>query len=282
MFWFDGDKYDFWPVYTAIQTHYPIGISKEEVYVQFYSTSPHRRLRNDAYDRKYVYDKENNQSLSNPDWEKFIEALQNLTTQEVCDVTHPQMPCFSAHVEVERIEIGDVIRKKELLVYISLLGPFYTVIGQNKTSLKTATPNDKLIADSKSWSHRTDSFYPAVHHLVISPYEEFEDTFNTLCKTVEEHFTDFRFVPFSICKSTIAGLEVPQTNDKPASVFQALFSDNHPINFKAPTLGDDYFKADDWMIEGYVEKPRGKWYAFPPHWSEERRNEEIRKLNQDE
>lgn len=145
MFWFDGDKYDFWPVYTAIQKYYPIGISKEEVYTPFYSTSPHKHLRNETYDRKYVYDKENNQSLLHPDWESCIASLQSQITKEVCDVTHPQLPCFSAHVEVDRIEVADVIRKKEILVYVSILGPFYTVIGQNKTSLKTATPNDSTL-----------------------------------------------------------------------------------------------------------------------------------------
>lgn len=94
-----------------------------------------------------------------------------------------------------------------------------------------------------------------------------------LCKIIEEQYIGYRFAPFSIHQQTITGLHVPHVTNKAASVFDALFLSFH-VKFRIPVIGNESFKADDWIKEGYVDDGR-RWYAFPPNWTEEQRKAAI-------
>jgi hypothetical protein len=97
--------------------------------------------------------------------------------------------------------------------------------------------------------------------LVVSPENEFAETFILLCKKIENRFKGFRFVPFGLCKQTIEALDVRYSDENLNGVFHALFN-NHVDLTACRTIGDDYYKSEDWIKEEYVDNG-ARWAAYP-------------------
>lgn len=72
----------------------------------------------------------------------------------------------------------------------------------------------------------------------------------------------FRFIPFELCTQTIDGLEVRYSDQNLNTVFHALFNDHIDLTTRN-TIGNEYFKSEDWIKEGYVDKG-SNWTAYPP------------------
>lgn len=78
--------------------------------------------------------------------------------------------------------------------------------------------------------------------------------------------TEKCFETFGLFHSTFAGnkaqgLKLRDTDDLLKAIFHAVFNDQ--INLKADTLGDEYYKYDDWIKEGFVDEG-GHCVAYPP------------------
>jgi hypothetical protein len=237
MFHFNTDKFDFWPLYDRIKKFYPLGIRKEDE--QTYKAYP-GLLELQAIIEENIHDGQNYRSR----WSDPITAFGQNNNMPVTGTTGAFFPSFSALVEISREISAEVTRIKDLSVFVSLAGPFYTVIAQDRNELSIA-----------------GKYFRSTNYLVVSPEGEFAAPFQTLCEFIEEHFKGFRFVPFHICRSTIYGLE-NWHNEKPHnSVFVALFNDH--IDLDTFALGDIYHKVDDWIKEGYVSSGDG-WTSYPP------------------
>ena len=85
---------------------------------------------------------------------------------------------------------------------------------------------------------------------------------NSCATKLKNQFKGFRFVPFEICQQTIEGLYVRYSDENINSVFHALFN-NHVDLTVWRKMGNDYFKGEDWINEGYKDTG-GDWTIYPP------------------
>lgn len=237
MFSFYAYKFDFWKIYDIIKKFYPIGIQKGEDKM-FYSYPGLKELGDIVVENIH----ENDNYIAR--WESFTNQIENLIQKKIVGTTYGQAPSFSAFVQLGTSSFDNLTRERELHFFVSLVGPFYTVIGQDKSIIKVG-----------------DGVFRNTSYLVVSPENEFADIFNILCNKIEERFKGFRFVPFYICKQTIDGLDVRYVNDSLNSIFNALFNDHVDLNVR--TLGDESYKSKDWIKEGYIDTGKG-WTVYPP------------------
>jgi hypothetical protein len=238
MLHFNSDKFDFWKIYDAIKRFYPIGVKRDDS--KLYFSYPGLKELEDI-----VVDNIHDDSHVTERWENFTKDIENEIGKEIIGTTYGQAPSFSSYVLLDTVSLDNLTRTKELHFFVSLVGPFYTIIGQDVNMVKIEKRH-----------------YQSVSYLVVSPEIEFADTFRLLCDRIENHFKGFRFIPFDFCKQTIEGLSVRYTNENLNSVFHALFN-NHVDLTISRKIGKDYFKSEDWIIEGYVDTGGG-WTAYPP------------------
>ena len=179
-------------------------------------------------------------------WDNFTKDTEKEIGKKIIGTTYGQAPSFSSYVLLDTVSVDDLTRTKELHFFVSLVGPFYTIVGQDNNAVKID-------------EHRS---YRSTSYLVVSPEQEFADTFKLLCEKIENRFKGFRFVPFEICQQTIEGLNVRYSDENLNSVFHALFN-NHVDLTIWRKFGNDYFKSEDWIKDGYVDTGGG-WTIYPP------------------
>ena len=126
---------------------------------------------------------------------------------------------------------------------MSLLGNFYTIIGESLNEL----------TEGKNKFRTTN-------YLVASPENEFTETFNLLSQEIEVKFKNYKFIPFNICSQKLVGLDVRDALEKQDTIFSALF--NSQISFNNRIIGNKFFKAEDWIKQGYVDRG-DNWTIYP-------------------
>ncbi|TDW95950.1 hypothetical protein [Dinghuibacter silviterrae] len=237
MFSFHPDKFDFWPVYDCIKRFYPLGIPRGSLYKDYAGFKEAVAL----WESEIV-----NADRCEARWAPFVNEVTLGLGKPVFGRTYGQAPCYSIAVELERKVLENITRIRELQCFVSILGPFYTVIGIDRNEIQTGE------------RHPVRS----TNYMVVSPQHEYEDSFRKLCDIVEDRFKGYRFVPYRICTTAIEGLRVwYMDEDEPGNrIFHALFT--YQIDFNIQTLGAETYGADAWIKEGYVQK--GSWVANPP------------------
>jgi len=239
MLYFNPNKFDFWKIYESIKHYYPIGIKKDESEL-YYSYPGLKELE------AIVVDNIHNNEHFISRWVNFTKEIEVEIAREIIGTTYGQAPSFSSFVVLEKNSMDNLTRTKELHFFVSLAGPYYTIIGQHNIAIK--------IGDNKN--------YRSTNYLVVSPENEFTDAFHLLCGKIEKQFKGFRFVPFHLCKQTIEGLNVRFTNENLCTVFYALFNNQIDMN-NLNIIGNDYYKSNDWIKEGYIDDGGG-WSSYPP------------------
>lgn len=223
MFNFNSEKFDFWQIYDAIKRFYPIGVSKDESVM--YSSYPGLKELEDI-----IVDNIHKNKHFIQRWDNFTKEIANEIGKEIIGTTYGQAPSFSSYILLNSTSLDDLTRTKEIHFFVSLVGPFYTVVGQDNTLIKL---------DEKGTCRSTN-------YLVVSPEKEYADIFNLLCEKIESRFKSFRFVPFEICQQTIDGLNVRYSNENLNAVFHALFNNHIDLSIRRK-IGNDHFKYKDWI-----------------------------------
>lgn len=238
MLYFNSDKYDFWKIYEAISKFYPIGVNRE-------TGSFFRSYEGMKELEAIIVDNIHNEKHFNERWVSFSQKIEALTKKKITGTTFGQAPSFSASLLIESETMNSLARTKEIHFFVTLVGPFYTIVGEDSNVVKVEKMN-----------------FRSTNYLVVSPEYEFADLFITLSDSIEEHFQGFKFVPFDICRRAIEGLQVLYSDENCKTVFHALFNNHIQINI-ANILGNSYYKADDWIKDGYVDDG-SFWVAYPP------------------
>ena len=239
MFWFNHENFDFWSIYNTIVHFYPIGIKNDESKL-FFDHPGYKELRK-------IIEDEIHDHAKYEQWELFTRQIAKELGKLMMDTTNIMSPALSSYIEIEKRAFSNLTRTKELNFYVSLLGPFYTVFGKDS--------NMVVIDDNKK-------FY-STNYFVTSPENDFAEGFKMLCEKIELQFKGFRFVPHNIYRRKIESLFIHNCNENEAcSVFNALF--NNSVDFdNTETLGNDFYKSEDWIKEGYLDTG-GKWASYPP------------------
>ncbi len=235
---FNSDKFDFGKIYDSIKRFYPIGVKKDEGKIYF-SYPGLKELEEIVIDN--IHD--DNHFMER--WGNFTKDIEKETGKEVIGTTYGQAPSFSSYVLLDTTLIDNLTRTKELHFFVSLVGPFYTIVGQDNNTVK----------------FKEDKNYRSTNHIVVSPENEFADIFMLLCNKIEDRFKGFRFVPFQICHQTIDGLNVRYSDENLDAIFHALFNDHIDLTIQRK-IGNDFFKAEDWIKEGYADTGSG-WTIYP-------------------
>jgi len=236
MFYFNSDKFDFWVIYDAIKQFYPIGIPKDESRI-FYSYPGLKKLESIIVENIHDENKFNN------GWQSFTLEIEKAINKKVIGTTYGQAPSFSSYIQLDSLSADNLTRTKNLHFFVSLVGPFYTIIGEDSNTVKV-----------------NDQHFKSTNYLVVSPENEYAEAFNLLCSIIENRFKDFRFIPFHICKQEIEGLDVRYTDDNLSAIFNALF--NNQIDLNSTIIGNKFFKSEDWIKEGWVDDG-ARWIAYP-------------------
>ncbi len=237
-FSFNPEKFDFWEIYECIAKYYPIGIPIDE---SRFSQSFRGHKDFVSVLEVNLHDNKKFKAV----WKSFDNEIKKLTKKKVIGSNFGQEPCFSSYLELEKNRHKDFTRFKELYYYVSLLGNFYTVIGVDRNEVRKINKR----------------FY-TTNYLIVSPEHEFTEAYKLLCDQIESRFKGFRFVPFYVCTQTIIGLEVLADSEKKDNVFSAIFGSSH-YKLKNRILGNEFYKADDWIKEGYVDTG-SHWIIYPP------------------
>src|SRR5688500_5405881 len=121
MFCFNYDKFDFWKIYDSIKQFYPIGIKKDDSKM-FFSYPGIKELV------KIVVNNIHDPGKYNSTWKEFTKEIESQLGKEVVETTYGQAPSFSAFVLLETSMQNNLTRTQELHFFVSLTGPYYTVI----------------------------------------------------------------------------------------------------------------------------------------------------------
>ncbi len=237
MLHFNYDKFDFWKIYDSIKRFYPLGIKKDET--RMYYSYPGIKELNDI-----LLNNTHNLTHYSERWENFTEKIKAEINTDIIETTYGLVPSFSSCALLETSISNNLTRIKGLHFFVSLIGPYYTVIGEDWNIVEI---------DSRE--------YKSTNYLVVSPEKEFAEIFTLLCGRIETRFTGFRFVPFDICRQMIEGLQVQYSDRIENSVFHALFNESIDPALER-IIGNDYFKFEDWVKEGYIDG--GGWTSYPP------------------
>jgi hypothetical protein len=234
---FNYEKFDFWIIYERIIKFYPIGILRDNY--KFYETFPGRKEFVELLEEN-IHNNRNFQKR----WVSFDKEIKKQTQKKIIGTTYGQIPCFSSYIELEKKTKNGFKHFKEIHYFVSLLGNFYTIIGEDRNEL----------TEGKNKFRTTN-------YLIASPENEYAEIFTLLSEQIELRFENYKFVPFNICAQKLIGLDVRDGLEKQDTIFSAIF--NNQISFNNRILGNQFYKSEDWIKEGYVDDGN-HWTIYPP------------------
>ncbi|WP_300601402.1 hypothetical protein [Niabella sp.] len=245
-FQFNTAKFDFWPIYEAIKKYYPIGVAADPA---FYAAYPGRKALTDI-----LVDNIHDDVQYASTWKRFEQEIAATTGKPVTGTTYGQQFCYSAYVTLQ-VHVNENFTHRHLVhFFVSLLGPFYTVIGESENTL--VIPEEEQVFPT----------YKTTNYLVSAPHDGFAVPFRQIEQAIETRFEHYRFVPYWICQQQIEGLYLHHQNEtRLPSIFNALFNDQ--LNLSDQTyrpVGDTFYKSEAWIKKDYDPSKDGQWTVYPP------------------
>src|SRR5688572_2019692 len=128
MLYFDAEKFDFWKIYETIRHFYPIGVENSDA--KFYRSYP-GQIELDQLLSEKIHDQQHFQS-----WVSFTDNIAIHLQKEIIGTTNGQSPAYSSVVQLETNTTGNLTRNKEITFFVSILGPYYTIIGQDTNEVR--------------------------------------------------------------------------------------------------------------------------------------------------
>ncbi|MBO9701003.1 MAG: hypothetical protein J7604_12390 [Sporocytophaga sp.] len=183
-------------------------------------------------------------------WGKFRKFLKEELKEPFHNSTIAFYPCYSGIVILKEEKNNNLTYTKELHFFISLLGPFYTILGIDKAEI--------TLEEHFNWDkENSSSSYEANLVVTVSPYMEYQEPFNMLQKKIIEYFPSLKFIPYEVNIEKVEGVSLiyPDTQgDAKNSVFSALFRpDNY---FNTETRGNTHYGFDEWLIVKKLDEER--------------------------
>jgi len=172
-------------------------------------------------------------------WKSLLKLITKNNSTSIHNTTIGFVPGFSADLILEKHEDPTLIRAKRIAFAISMLGPFYSICGVDETIIK---------ADNR--------FYHAINVVTVSPFMEFEESFNLVKQSIEEIYPDYSFIPFDICMYHLKDRYAIDSIYDSGSVYSFLF--NHLFRYYT----HHYSRGDRWF--GQPINPAIKVRLTPP------------------
>ncbi|PUZ25111.1 hypothetical protein DCC81_12440 [Chitinophaga parva] len=173
-------------------------------------------------------------------WVPFESAIGDKLGRKIVGTTFHAEPSYSGYFLLEEFRMKDFLRIKKIHFFLSLLGPYYTILGVDESYVTVS-----------------ERSYQSLNLITISPSGEYADTFNLTDKLITTTFNAFRFVPYFILAQNIG-----MSSMDSFTVFEALFHNSILKNFdRAEVYGSKVFGGERWL-----KSPNdiGHWTAGPP------------------
>jgi hypothetical protein len=244
-FTFDHKQYDFWPIYETIKRYYPIGIAwqredEEDFLSEDYPGTKElsKLIKENIFVRKNFKER----------WGKCKEFLREQLRKPVQDTVIAWHPCYSGFISLKKTKGQDFTITKELHFAISLLGPYYTIYGLDRSEIRL--PRERPTLRKEHQKENFDISHRADQVLTISPYLEYEQSFQSLQAKLTEWFANYKFVPYAVYSMQLEGLHTPIDVGKEANtgyIYSALF--NLQFTFPMEIRGDEGYGFEQWVKE---------------------------------
>jgi hypothetical protein len=221
----------------TIKEFYPIGIGRES---PEYNNHPGVIKMNEIMEDNILNNKNYRER-----WGTFLRKLRKNLKKSAGDLrstTYGVGPSFSADLILEQYEDNALTRVKRISFAVSLIAPFYTVYGIDKTFIK-----DKL--------NELAAGYGAINVITTSPFMEFENDFNYLQQQIEKQYTGYKFVPITMSLALVK--ELNHDYLEAAKVHNALFNhlfDRYDTSF-GYTRGDSRYGYGESNIKVTLSPP---------------------------
>ena len=226
---------DYWPIYLDLQRHYPLGLVPPDG-MNARAFPGYQAL--EARIAACVHQ----ESPERTRWETLATELAARTGLPVRAATHGQAPCFSAVLALGQSASGAWHVAQELFVAVSLVGPYYTVLGQ-----------DQLAYPGALYPGEAPRLVRQTACVTVSPQGAYAGVFEAACAAVEARYPDHRFVPFHLAAVPLLGVYLPGREEAPQPLFYGLFNDQ--VDLQARTQGDPGYGGEPWQRPA----PPGGW-----------------------
>jgi hypothetical protein len=198
----DSSKSQYTRIMELLLTYYPVQENEFDFKVS------------DAFERVMV-EKENSISLQK--WKEFLKGVRKKAKSglRVSASQWLMSPSFKGIFSLKREKIGRAIYRREFVVYLSLIGNFYTMYGLDEVSVTDDKVGD--IDSSEIW------FEPVLYP---HPYSVYKKWFLLFHQEMKEAYPDYKFVPYETLKHRPKDISTGDGNaeGEGPSIFQALFS----------------------------------------------------------
>jgi hypothetical protein len=234
---FNYTEHDFTPIYDTLTIYFPIEnpyLFNEENIKEFHGVEKINNLLRDHFFNKKNYTQR---------WGSFRKHLKRHWKKSFEETMVAFYPCYSGRIILHSQKTNNHTYTKELHFYISLLGPYYSIMGIDRSEI-TLHENWESFADHLK---KSDVSYEADHVITVSPYQEYADDFKTLQTQITSFFEGLRFVPFKINLKKIQGISIVYTDTEEYlrnTVFSALF---RPLKITSRVRGDVRYGFDEWL-----------------------------------
>lgn len=161
-------------------------------------------------------------------WLNFLEDLTRNGIERLRNLNLKQQPSYNGEIIISSWLKNDVENSLSLLFSVSLLGPFYSIIG---------VENLKIPRNSEEEQYNT-SFNGQIMAFA-SPTKLLNPSYEILKGRIEKNFKGYKHVPYNILNLKVKGLN--SSND---TVYKAMF--DGPFRFPNSVLGVKYYPWEDW------------------------------------
>jgi hypothetical protein len=125
------DKYDPWPLYVALQEHFPVGMMRrDEAENLVYRSYPGLKKYSDAL-TEHIHDESSYENV----WGAFERRIKEHFKKEVIGTTYGQAPSFSCSVRLLKDEYPGFQRFFDLGVFVSVIALITQSLGKTGASL---------------------------------------------------------------------------------------------------------------------------------------------------
>ncbi|MFA0964869.1 hypothetical protein AB9P05_23875 [Roseivirga sp. BDSF3-8] len=233
----DTEEYDYSTIYETIKRYYPPaekGLTAGDLLKTKEYERYNRLLRSNFQDKVYYKEK----------WKAFKAYLKGGLDKPVRETTAVLYPCYSGAITIEKKTSGNLTYIKELHFFISLLGPYYSLIGLDR--LEVTLPD--LLRTAEQELRERNRLYHSRVALTISPCYEYERPMKALARLIGAQFPEYRQVPFALASRewTHTALYTPDSHSA-TLIFHALFGRHFPLTEKV--RGDETAGCEDWRKE---------------------------------
>jgi len=232
----DHTKHDFSAIEETLYKYFPIKnfeLYNEENVQNFQGFKEIEEILNDNFFTTKNYRER---------WGKFKKFLKQEFKKTIYESMVAWYPCYSGFIVLQKDSNKNLTYRKELHFFISLLGPYYTILGIDKSEVQL----EEAFRDLDQAENSIIRTYPANHVLTVSPYMEYKESFIILQKKILEYFPSLKYVPYQVNLRKVEGISLlyPESEGNiKDSVFSALFKPDHSLN--TTTRGDAFYGYDE-------------------------------------